>query len=193
MHYSIVKGVPDEKCKWLRKSVEDTLANNGCETWGFGPNWYYEYCGWGTLTKTRTKWMRGDPVTWVKGRRVSGAHKLPGVIRITDWDYYPLEDRPRTHRHKQKGRWSDGDWALYTVTCPEAKEMKVSLAYASTGRAEVMIASDDGKPLARELVQAKEKRVATLGRISVPAGASVIRFAVKKSAPGFKPLGLKFE
>ena len=60
-------------------------------------------------------------------------------------------------------------------------------------RAEVVIASDDGKPLARELVQAKEKRVATLGRISVPAGASVIRFAVKKSAPGFKPLGLKFE
>ena len=193
MHYSIVKGVPDEKCKWLRKSVEDTLANNGCETWGFGPNWYYEYCGWGTLTKTRTKWMRGDPVTWVKGRRVSGAHKLPGVIRITDWDYYPLEDRPRTHRHKQKGRWSDGDWALYTVTCPEAKEMKVSLAFTSLGRAEVVIASDYGKPLARELVQAKEKRVATLGRISVPAGASVIRFAVRESAPGFKPLGLKFE
>lgn len=137
--------------------------------------------------------MRGDPVTWVKGRRVSGAHKLPGVIRITDWDYYPLEDRPRTHRHKQKGRWSDGDWALYTVTCPEAKEMKVSLAFTSLGRAEVVIASDDGKPLARELVQAKEKRVATLGRISVPAGASVIRFAVKKSAPGFRPLGLKFE
>ena len=137
--------------------------------------------------------MRGDPVTWVKGRRVSGAHKLPGVIRITDWDYYPVDEHPRTHRKKHADRWSDGDWALYTVTCPEAKEMKVSLAFTSLGRTEVVIASDGGKPLARELVQAKEKRVATLGRISVPAGASVIRFAVRKSAPGFKPLALKFE
>ena len=193
MHYSIIKGVPDEKCKWLRKSVEDTLANNGCETWGFGPNWYYEYCGWGTLTKTRTKWMRGDPVTWVKGRRVSGAHKLPGVIRVTDWDYYPVESAPRTHRRKHAGRWSDGDWTLYTVSSSEEREMKVRLVYTSYGTPEVIVASDVGKPATIKLPPAKEKHNAYVGKVKIPAGASVIRFAIKKSAGGFTPMGLKFE
>ena len=193
MHYSIVKGVPDEKCTWIRKAVDRALANNGFETWGFGANWYYEFCGWGTLTKTRTKWMRGDPVTWKDGKRVSGAHALPGVIRFTDWDYYPIDDHPRTHRQKYRGRWVEGDWTLYTVTSKETKKMKVSLAYTSGGSTQVTIISEGGKPVTRDLPPSKEKKLAYLATLEIPAGASVIRFAIRKTAPNFKPVGLKFD
>ena len=193
MHYSIVKGVPDEQCRWLRQTVDAVLENNGFETWGFGANWYYEFCGWGTLTKTRTKWMRGDPVTWKNGKRISGAHALPGVIRFTDWDYYPIDDHPRTHRQKYRGRWVKGDWTLYTVTSKETKKMKVSLAYTSGGSTQVTIISEGGKPVTRDLPPSKEKKLAYLATLEIPAGASVIRFAIRKTAPNFKPVGLKFD
>lgn len=46
---------------------------------------------------------------------------------------------------------------------------------------------------ARDLPAARTKAKAALGTLEIPAGASVIRFVVRKAAYGFKPLGVTFE
>lgn len=51
-HYSRAKGVSQDQLAWLKRARdEENAKNGGFETWGFGPNWYYEWAGWGTLTK----------------------------------------------------------------------------------------------------------------------------------------------
>lgn len=53
-HYSAVKGVDKTQLAWLRRARdEENAKNGGYESWGFGPNWFYEWAGWGTLTKRR--------------------------------------------------------------------------------------------------------------------------------------------
>ena len=194
MHYSVVKGLPDEATAWTKKAVDRALENNGFETWGFGANWYYEFTGWGTLTKTRTKWMRGDPGTWKDGVHRSGAHALPGTVKFTDWDYFPGETPRRTARRKSKDRWSTGDWTMYTVTCDAERKMELEFAYSALEPAEVTVATESGKPLSVNLPPVKGKpTVMKLGAISVPAGASVVRFAIRKCGAGFNPVAFRFK
>ena len=53
-HYSRVKGADRTQLAWLRRAIDrENAANGGFETWGASPNWYYEWAGWGTLTKRR--------------------------------------------------------------------------------------------------------------------------------------------
>jgi len=53
-HYSRVKGADKAQLAWLRRAIDrENAANGGFETWGASPNWYYEWAGWGTLTKRR--------------------------------------------------------------------------------------------------------------------------------------------
>ena len=53
-HYRHVKRLPPEKMKHLRAAIiRENRNSGGFETWGFGPNWFYEWSGWGTLMKRR--------------------------------------------------------------------------------------------------------------------------------------------
>ena len=53
-HYRHVKRLPPEKMKHLRAAIlRENRNNGGFETWGFPPNWFYEWSGWGTLMKRR--------------------------------------------------------------------------------------------------------------------------------------------
>ncbi len=61
-HYRHVKGVPEEKLRWLRKAIErENGENGGFETWGKAPNWFYEWSGWGTLLKRRPEGDGAEP------------------------------------------------------------------------------------------------------------------------------------
>ncbi len=89
------RGVSTNETFWLRKAVDNHLANGGVgEVWGFCPNWYYEFEGWGTLTKTRTPWMRGDPVA---------VPTIPATIRAIDYDRRPkcrpVVEKTAANRH----------------------------------------------------------------------------------------------
>ena len=45
---------PEKNLVWLKKAIEQENAKNGgYEIWGAGPNWFYEWSGWGTLMKRR--------------------------------------------------------------------------------------------------------------------------------------------
>ena len=53
-HYRHVKRLPPEKMKHLRAAIlRENRNSGGFETWGFPPNWFYEWSGWGTLMKRR--------------------------------------------------------------------------------------------------------------------------------------------
>ena len=75
-HYAVRSGLPAEKYTWLQRYRDYMIERYGCENWGVAPNWFYEWTGWGTLTKRLTPWMAGDPVTFSTGKRVSGLHQL---------------------------------------------------------------------------------------------------------------------
>lgn len=50
-HYSGRLGLSDEETKWLRRSRDYMIDNYGFESWGKPSAWFYEWKGWGTLTK----------------------------------------------------------------------------------------------------------------------------------------------
>ncbi len=53
-HYKYDVKAPEKNLVWLKKAIEQENAKNGgYEIWGVGPNWYYEWSGWGTLMKRR--------------------------------------------------------------------------------------------------------------------------------------------
>ncbi|MGN0854975.1 MAG: sugar-binding protein [Kiritimatiellia bacterium] len=207
MHYAVRQGLSKAHMKWTLKSVARCLKAGG-EGWGFGPNWYYEYEGWGTLTKTRTPHQRGDPGTWRDGARVSGAHHVPGVMRAVDFDFHAT---PETTAHgtwhypggcrqmsayradakmpmrKVEGRWAltnlkNGQWMDYTLAVPEAGVYKISVAYRSAGNVTLTATVDGGKPV--DVFLAKSDRPAKASAdLKLPAGAPVLRITVKRAEP----------
>ena len=86
-HYAVRSGLPAEKYTWLQRYRDYMIERYGCENWGVAPNWFYEWTGWGTLTKRLTPWMAGDPVTFSTGKRVSGLHQLPSTILAADYAF----------------------------------------------------------------------------------------------------------
>ena len=187
MHYAVRAGVAANKMEYLSRAIAANAdATGGIEDWGTPPNWYYEWTGWGTLTKWRTKWMRGDPCRNKSSVRIPGAHAIPGTIRARDFDYNPIPER--TSRRKYPDKWTSGDFALYTVTSASAQEVKVSIAYSAVRPATVAMVVDSGTPVTRTLQPAKKGKC-TFGRLQIPAGASVVRFAVVDSDYGFVPAG----
>lgn len=73
-HYSVRAGLSLEKYTWLQRYRDYMIEQYGHENWGVAPNWFYEWTGWGTLSKRLTPWMAGDPVSFASGKRVSGIH-----------------------------------------------------------------------------------------------------------------------
>ncbi len=96
-HYLYRAGESDDNTLWLRRTRDYTMEQYGYETSGTGPSWYYEWNGWGTLTKTLQTWMAGDPVTFADGERKSGIHVMPGVISAADYDYYNISEDGEGH------------------------------------------------------------------------------------------------
>ncbi len=140
-HYRVRAGVPADGYVWLQRAYDKMMADYGHENWGVAPNWYYEWTGWGTLTKKRTDWMAGDAGTWEEGRRVSGMPAAPCVIKAADYDFYTGDGEMHTYHNVGKERSSvyrtdgtveigeegedvyvkgmeHGEWMSYTLVFP---------------------------------------------------------------------------
>ncbi len=188
VHYKTRLGVSPDKCEWLQKDWEVVHSRGGYENWGFSGH-HYEWTGWGSLTKMRGDWMRGDPCTWKNGVRVSGQHQMPCVVKASDWDFYPGAG-DRTAHHAVADRWSAGDWALYTVGgSGETSWRNVVITYESNGDAVVEVGVDDGELATVQLPSAGGgRREISAGSTAFPAGASVFKFRVKSCGSSFKPV-----
>ena len=204
MHYAVRKGLAPERMTWLTKCVKRQLANGGFESWGSGPSWYYEWEGWGTLTKMRTKWQRGDPGTWKDGLRVSRAHQVPCAIRAVDYDFSPLNggNGRQTARcpgtvAKRSDYRSDavvpigskdgthyldalrkGEWCDYTLSVAEAGKYKIVVCCSNIGPLQLSARVDGGIPVSARFAESASVQDVVIGKLDIPAGSPVLRIEV---------------
>ncbi len=198
-HYKIRAGVPENNMKWLARYRQYMLDTHTRESWGVPNNWYYEWCGWGGLTKTRTPWMAGDPGTFLDGKRISGIHQLPATIAAVDYDYYSSTENPEGHTYHNKGTKmstlyrtdgtveitrekgkhvvtdvTDGEWMNYTVSVPQTASYDVYITYSANGKPTFTVASDEGDHTSAQLPASRYKEQ-KIGTLHLTQGASVLR------------------
>lgn len=203
-HYKIRAGLAAEDTKWLQRSYDDMMGRYGYENWGVSPNWYYEWCGWGTLTKFRTLWMAGDPGTWDNGKRVSGIPTVPCTIKAVDYDFYSEDGEGRTYHNvgttKSTAYRTDGtieiiqsgtdyvvsdmiagEWMNYTLNAPAAGNYDIYVTYKATGESSLSFAVDNGTAGTGTLPGASNFTEIKVTGVDFPAGACVLRMSVAGS------------
>lgn len=206
-HYAVRAGLPLEKYRWLQRYRDYMIEHYGCENWGIAPNWFYEWTGWGTLTKRLTPWMAGDPVTFSSGKRISGMHLLPGTIQAADYDYYCSAEDAEGHTYHNVGtkqgngyrpdgtvelekvgneyvvaQIENGEWMNYTVKVPDTGLYSVYVTYQSKTKSQLSVASDQGTDTGLAFLSAsKHWTEKEIGRIALSSGACVLRLSVKEA------------
>ena len=217
-HYLIRAGESDEDTKWLQRTHEYTLDKYGYETSGTSPNWFYEWNGWGTLTKSLEPWMAGDPVSYKDGKRISGIHVMPGTMNAADYDYYNISEDGEGHTfHKVApaapsayrpdggvalkeigGNWVvtdcyPGEWLSYTVSCPLSDTYDVYVTYKSSAPARIGIAVAGDEKTVGDCPASVEFAEALVGKVAFPAGASVMRLYIENEADGLEIASVRIE
>lgn len=210
-HYLVRAGENDEDTKWLQRTHEYTLDKYGYETSGTSPSWFYEWNGWGTLTKSLETWMAGDPVRYEDGKRISGIHAMPGEINAADYDYYNISEDGEGHTYhkvtaalpsayrpdggvslrESSGRWTvadtkAGEWLSYTVSCPVGDTYDVYVTYRSTSAPRIGVAVAGSERNTSDIPASGEFSEALIATVEFPAGASTMRLYVENEAEGLE-------
>ena len=205
-HYAVRAGLPSNAYVWLQRYRDYMIEHYGCENWGIAPHWFYEWTGWGTLTKRLTPWMAGEPVSFVSGNRVTGIHVLPGTVQAADYDYYCLAENPEGHTYHNVGtkrgneyrtdgaveiekvgdafavvRIEDGEWMNYTVKVPETRTYSVYVTYKAQTSSVLSVASDQGREVKGSLPKSVHWTELEIGKLSLSAGACVLRLLMKEA------------
>jgi len=203
-HYRYRFGEDEKDMRWLSRARDYVMDKYGFETSGTGPSWYYEWNGWGTLTKTLGTWMAGDPGTFVDGKRISGIHAVPGSIDAADYDYFNgvIDAEGHTYHKvnaaaassyrpdggvalKFDGRkWvvvniKDGEWMNYTISSPVSDNFTVYVSCKSGGKAKIGVAVAGSEAIYAEIPASDEYKETMIANVALPAGASVIRLYVQ--------------
>lgn len=211
-HYSVRAGLDSDEYQWLQKYRDYMIAKYGCERSGNEPNWYYESTGWGTVTKRRTPWMAGDPVSRVGDKLVSGQHQLPGVIQAPDYDAYCIGANAEGHTYHNIGattgndyrpdgtveialcgdRWAitdnkAGEWYSYTVGVPITDTYDIKVTYRAKGMGEISAIVDNGVKVITPVEATGDGwATTTISKVTFPAGAAVLRLGIEKEADGLE-------
>ena len=206
-HYAVRARLPANDYTWLKRYRDYMIEHHGCENWGIAPNWFYEWTGWGTLTKRLTPWMAGDPVSFSTGKRVSGIHTLPCEILAADYDYYCLSEDPEEHTYHNVGKkrgnayrpdgavelrkeghgyvvtqTEDGEWMNYTVSVPADKVYTISLVYRSKENSLLSVVSDSGVGTkTAQFPQSGQWAEREIGKLTLSAGACVLRLQIEQA------------
>lgn len=209
-HYAVRAGLPSGDYSWLKRYRNYMIENHGCENWGAPPHWYYEWTGWGTLTKRLTPWMAGDPVSFSSGSRRSGIHCLPGTIQVADYDYYCASENPEGHTYHNIGtirgndyrpdgavelqkigkeyvvtQLEDGEWMNYTVKVPVMREYSIYITYQGKTESILSVVSDqETETECATLPASKKWKEQKIGTLRLSSGACVLRLLVGKAGQG---------
>lgn len=210
--YAVRQGVSPEKYTWLKRYRDYAIDKYGHEGWGEAPNWYYEWTGWGTLSKRRTAWMAGDPVSFASGERVSGIHVMPGTIAAVDYDFYSYADDAEGRTYHNVGTTRSelyrtdgaveieavdggyavtaveaGEWMNYTVKIPVKGTYDMYVEYVADGASSVTVAYDGVVSVQGSLPAADRFAEAKVGSLTIgQAGAGVLRLTFDAPAQGMK-------
>jgi len=158
-HYAIRAELSAAKMEWLQRSVNWLHEHYGHESWGAPPNWYYEWTGWGTLTRRREPGMAGTPGTWTNGVFHARLPIVPCRIAAVDFDSrFPRLDGEGHVYHDARVstdgvvshrldstlkviaehglQLDEGDWVRYTIATREAGKYvcKLTLKAPNGGR-----------------------------------------------------------
>lgn len=215
-HYLVRDEKSDEETKWLQRAQAYTMDRYGVDTWGTAPNWYYEWNGWGTLTKQLETWMAGDPVSFENGKHVSGLHVMPGSVKTADYDFYNNVKDGEGHTYhkvtaaapsayrpdggvalKQSGDlWvvadtKAGEWMNYTVSCPVTDTYDVYVTYKANAPAVLGAAVSGGEKQTTEVSASNDFTEAYVCTLEFPAGASVIRLYIENPGENLELASLR--
>ncbi|MBQ8422961.1 MAG: DUF4979 domain-containing protein [Coprobacter sp.] len=217
-HYAIRAGLPADDYKWLKRYRDYLIDNYGYEGAGVEPNWYYEWTGWGTLSKRRTLWMAGDPVTFASGERVSGIHKVPCDIAAVDYDYYCYNEDAEGHTYHNVGTTrstiyrtdgaveiaqvgdkyvvtdvEDGEWLHYTLAIDKTSKYDVVITYKADSEVTLAAAVDGYEAAEGTLPAGSELTTARLCVLDINAGAVVLRLSAIESGEGLQISNIRIE
>ena len=217
-HYKVRAGLPEEKYKWLQRSNDRLIAAEGIENWGVAPNWYYEWTGWGTLTKYRTKWMTGNPGTWNEMKFYSGLPSIPTTLKAVDFDYYASEGgRGKTYFNDSQvvnsiyrtdditadiqsegdayvlANLSPNDWYNYTIGVPVSGNYALYITYKTDKTIKLTAAIDDKSWKESVFQTSSEFTEFKLGDFDIENGSGVLRLKVLESDPTLKIKNIRFE
>lgn len=201
-HYSVRAGLPEDSYTWLRRYRNYMTETYGHESWGKPNNWYYEWKGWGTLTKRLPEGMRGEAARFSDGHKISGIHTLPGSITAGDYDYFcpeaggaqdhtcfsssPVAPGESAYRsdggmnidgHGAVRQLSPGDYMTYTVSSSRCANYWVTLNGENTAESCFSVAVADGTYAASENGCAS---------VVLPAGASTLTIRIDRCHPDIK-------
>lgn len=209
-HYKIRAGLSADNYKWLQRSYDELVATAGIEDWGIPPNWYYEWTGWGTLTKYRTEWMAGNPGIWENSLWKPGMPTAPATINAVDYDHFNKDDgegrtfhnvgATRSTLYRTDGTveiektgnnyiltgFENGEWLNYTFAIPVAGNYDVYVTYQATAQASVSIAVDNGTELSNNLPALAAFGETKIGGLNFAAGASVLRLKIVNAGTDLK-------
>lgn len=215
-HYAVRAGLPTGDYTWLQRYRDYMVENHGCENWGVAPNWFYEWTGWGTLSKRLTPWMAGEPGIFIQGERKPGIHVLPCTIQAADYDYYCLAENPEGHTYHNVGtkrgnayrpdgaveltkagdkyvvtQIEQGEWMNYTVKVPATQTYAVYITYRSKANSTLFVATDQGTETRHTTLPAcKQWQEGKLGELSLSAGACVLRLCMEEAGQGLEIVGI---
>lgn len=217
-HYAVRAGLPANKYVWLQRYRDYMIEHHSCENWGVAPHWFYEWTGWGTLTKRLTPWMAGEPVSFTSGKRVPGIHVLPGTVQVADYDYYCLAENPEGHTYHNIGtkrgneyrpdgavevekvggafvvvRIENGEWMNYTVKVPASGTYSVYVTYKVDAPSVLSLVSDQGTETKGSLPKSVQWTEREIGKLSLSAGACVLRLLVRKAGKGLTISKIRIE
>ena len=154
-HFKVRMGRPASETLWTQRGRDVALAMSGEEPRGFS----LDHPGFGGLTFQRPALCAGDPITGFasNGVPVFGVHALPGTVRASDYDYFPVSGEGHTYHDLSTGnegaqyRSDDvdvacgsegqyvlsglqpGEWVTYTVHVPAAGNYRIDVRYSATG------------------------------------------------------------
>lgn len=210
--YAVRQALDPEKYTWLERYRDYAIEKYGHEGWGESPNWYYEWTGWGTLSKRRTAWMAGDPVSFATGERVSGIHVIPAAIAAVDYDFYSYDNDGEGHTYHNVGTQRSsiyrtdgtveieqadgtyvvtgieaGEWMNYTVKVPVRGVYDVYVEYVAEAASTLTVAYDAATEVQGSLPASATFAKAKIGSLPIEqAGAGVVRLICDAPAAGLK-------
>lgn len=198
-HYAVRLGLPADQTDWLTRSRDYMISNYDTESWGKPANWYYEWKGWGTLTKRLEPGMAGTPGHFeTDGSHTSALPVLPTTLEACDYDLYALPgatghtcftSSPQSNfRPDSPGVAIDpetravvlrkGDKLRFTVNVPEEKTYEiVPQLVASTEKSRAPEAAEGPKTTVN-----LSKGVQTL-EIEAPEDMTVAKFKIQEYSP----------
>lgn len=181
-HYAVRAERPATEYTYLQQSVDNLIRKYGYEQGDVkAGGHYYEFPGWGSLTKHRQTWMVGDPV--VSGEYAM--HTTGEIVNFTDVDRYNAGNDGHTMKYTTVNVSNisfnqTGGYASYTVNVPTTKTYALKVAYTATADEKIGVAFDGGSYNSLTLTSGATE--ATMN-ITLTKGIHVFRFKANAETP----------